>query len=399
MKIRFVLSLITTALILSACSKENKVQNELTYTVSTHSFKTEVEAKGHLVAANETLIVAPASSQGPQTLAWLMPEYSQVKKGEVIARFDGEKMRRQSQKITNQTAMADEDLTQKSGAIEKDKTILNHDIVLVSEEKQFAEDYSIEDERIISKLEILESQQNVEFLNAKHNYYDWQVERFEQGATGELMLLKMRKDQHQQKLASLNTNLSQLEIVAPHDGLLTHDTNWRGEKPRAGETLWPGQKIAALPDVSQMQLILYVSEREAIDLAVGQTLTFKLIALPDQQFSGELIEVSPFPKSIKRGDPQKYYELKANINEQSAALRPGLKLNAHILVTPESERLIVPKQSVFTEQNAHYVYTEVHNEFIKTTVKLGKHNLSHVEIVEGVASGNVISLINMKDAQ
>ena len=103
------------------------------------------------------------------------------------------------------------------------------------------------------------------------------------------MLLKMKEDQYKQKLATLNTNLSLLEIIAPHDGLLTHSTNWRGEKPRAGESLWPGQKIAALPDVSQMQLMLYVSEREAIDLSVGQSLTFKLIALPEQQFSGELI--------------------------------------------------------------------------------------------------------------
>lgn len=384
-------------IILSGCSKENTVQNALTYTVSKHQFATVVEAKGHLIAANETIISAPASTRGPQTLAWLMPEYSQVKKGDVIARFDGEQMRRQSQRNTNKAALTAQDLAQKSAEIDKDKAILNHDIVLVNEEKQFAEDYSIEDERIRSKLDILESQQNVEFLNAKHDYYDWQTGRFEQSAAGELMLLKMQENQYKQKLAMLNTNLSQLEIIAPHDGLLTHNSNWRGEKPRAGETLWPGQKIAALPDVSQMQLMLYVSEREAIDLAAGQTLQFQLIALPTQQFSGELIEVSPFPKSIKRGDPQKYYELKANITAQTAALRPGLKLNARILVTPQSERLVVPKQSVFTEQNAHYVYAEKAGEFIKTAVTLGKHNLSHVEILDGLASNDVVSLIDIKD--
>ena len=396
MNIRDTLSLLTLV-VLSGCSQENTVQNALTYTVSKHEFKTVVEAKGHLIAANETIISAPASSRGPQTLAWLMPEYSQVKKGDVIARFDGEKMRRQSQKNTNKAALAAQDLAQKSGEIDKDQAILKHDIVLVNEEKQFAEDYSIEDERIRSKLDILESQQNVEFLNAKHDYYDWQTSRFEQSAAGELMLLKMQANQYKQKLAMLNTNLSLLEIVAPHDGLLTHSTNWRGEKPRAGETLWPGQKIAALPDVSEMQLMLYVSEREAIDLAVGETLQFQLIALPKQQFNGELIAVSPFPKSIKRGDPQKYYELKAKINQQTSALRPGLKLNARILVTPPSERLVVPKQSVFTEQNAHYVYAEKAGEFIKTPVTLGKHNLSHVEIINGLATNDVISLVDIKD--
>ncbi|MGO2373643.1 efflux RND transporter periplasmic adaptor subunit [Pseudoalteromonas sp. KG3] len=396
MNIKLSLSLLAI-LVLTGCAPDNTVQNALTYTVNKHQFETVVEAKGHLIAANETIITAPASSRGPQTLAWLMPEYSQVKKGDVIARFDGEQMRRQSQKNTNKAALTAQDLAQKSAEIDKDKAILKHDIVLVNEEKQFAEDYSIEDERIRSKLDILESQQNVEFLNAKHDYYDWQTTRFEQSAAGELMLLKMQENQYKQKLEMLNTNLSLLEIIAPHDGLLTHSTNWRGEKPRAGETLWPGQKIAALPDVSQMQLVLYVSEREAIDLAPGQALQFQLIALPEQQFSGELIEVSPFPKSIKRGDPQKYYELKANITQQTTVLRPGLKLNARILVTPASERLVVPKQSVFTEQNAHYVYAEHGGEFIKTAVTLGKHNLSHVEILDGLASSDVVSLIDIKD--
>ncbi|MDP2636401.1 MULTISPECIES: efflux RND transporter periplasmic adaptor subunit [unclassified Pseudoalteromonas] len=399
MKIYFTLVVFSSVLLIAGCSKENIASSALTYTVERQEFLTEVQAKGHLIAANETIISTPASSKGPQTIAWLMPEYSQVKKGDVIARFDGELMRRQSQKHNNKAAQTAQDLTQKSGAIGKDRAILNHDIVMVNQEKQFAEDYSIEDERIRSKLDILETQQNVEFLNAKHDYFEWQTKRFEQSAAGEIMLLKMQEDQYTQKLAMLNTNLSQLEIIAPHDGLLTHNTNWRGEKPRAGETLWPGQKIAALPDISQMQLKLYVPEREAIDLAPGQSLQFQLIALPEKQFNGEVINVSPFPKSIKRGDPQKYYELKASITKQTPILRPGLKLDARILVTPRSERLVVPKQSVFTEQNAHYVYLEQSGEFVKTTVKLGKHNLSHVEILDGLTSKDVISLIDIKDIQ
>lgn len=211
MNIKLSLSLLAI-LVLTGCAPDNTVQNALTYTVNKHQFETVVEAKGHLIAANETIITAPASSRGPQTLAWLMPEYSQVKKGDVIARFDGEQMRRQSQKNTNKAALTAQDLAQKSAEIDKDKAILKHDIVLVNEEKQFAEDYSIEDERIRSKLDILESQQNVEFLNAKHDYYDWQTTRFEQSAAGELMLLKMQENQYKQKLEMLNTNLSLLEV-------------------------------------------------------------------------------------------------------------------------------------------------------------------------------------------
>lgn len=388
---------LVTAFLMTGCSKAPEQKNALVYQVQENEFKTVIEARGHLTAANEITIVAPAGSRGPQTLAWLLPEYSEVKKGDVIARFDGEQMQRQSQKSNNKAAIVQQELRQKAAEIGKDKSLLEHDIVIVSQEKQFAEDYSIEDERIRSKLDILETLQNVEFLNAKNDYYQWQTSRFEQSTAGELAILKMKKNQHTQKITMLEGNLAQLEIKAPHDGLLTHHANWRGEKPRAGETLWPGQKIAALPDITKMQLTLLVPEREAIGLAKEKKVTFKLIALPEKKFTGKLLSVSPFPKSIKRGDPQKYYELTASIDEQSPVLQPGLKLTAHITVHNAEQALTVPKQSVFTEQNAHYVYLAKDDDFIKAPVQLGKHNLSHIEIIEGLHSGDVISLIDVKD--
>lgn len=384
-------------LVLVGCSKAPEQKNALVYEVAKSEFATVIKAKGHLSAANETTIVAPTGSRGPQTLAWLLPEYSQVKKGDVIARFDGEQMQRQSEKSGNKAAIVQQELKEQTAKINKDKSLLEHDIVIVGEEKQFAEDYSIEDERIRSKLDILETLQNVEFLNAKNDYYQWQTTRFAQSSQGELAILEMKEKQHTQKIAMLEANLAQLEITAPHDGLLTHNSNWRGEKPRAGETLWPGQKIAALPDITKMQLTLLVPEREAIDLAKDQSVTFKLLALPEQRFSGKLLTISPFPKSIKRGDPQKYYELTASINEQSPFFQPGLKLNAHITVHKTEQLLIVPKQSVFTEQNAHYVYLAKDGDFIKTQVQLGKHNLSHIEITSGLSPNDVISLIDVKD--
>ena len=312
------LAIVISALLLTACSEPAEVDAQLTYTVKTASFKNYVEAKGELIAATETVISTPASSRGPQTLAWLMPEYSQVKKGEVVARFDGRVMSKQKRESEFSNDKVSQDLSGKNTEIDTRRKYLGYDIDIVEEEKQFAETFSIDDVRIISKLDILEQAQKVDYLNAKTDYFNWQSEQFNSSAQGELDLLNMQSQQHQSKIDMLNGNLSSLEVVAPHDGLLTHSVNWRGEKPRAGQTLWPGQKIAGLPDISVMQIKLFVKEREAINLQQDQTLEFSLISDPSKTFTGKVTKLAPFPKSIKRQDPQKYYELTASSDEQGA---------------------------------------------------------------------------------
>ena len=390
------LAIVVSAILLTACSKTDDVAAELTFTVQKAPFKNYVEAKGELIAANETVISTPASSRGPQTLAWLMPEYSQVKKGEVIARFDGRVMIKQKRESDFSNQKVSQDLSGKNTEIDMRRKHLGFDMEIVEEEKQFAENFSIDDDRIISKLEILEQAQKVDYLNAKTAYFNWQSDQFNSSAQGELDLLNMQSQQHQSKINMLDGNLSSLEVVAPHDGLLTHSVNWHGEKPRAGQTLWPGQKIAGLPDTSVMQIKLFVKEREAINLKQDQAIEFSLISTPNKIFTGKISKLAPFPKSIKRQDPQKYYEITASIDEQGDYLRPGLKVVANIVADQPAEKLIVPKFSVFADEEGAYVQLKTASGYSKTPVTLGASNLSHVEIVKGLSKGDVIALVEQE---
>ena len=155
------LAIVISALLLTACSEPAEVDVQLTYVVKTAPFKNYVEAKGELIAATETVISTPVSSRGPQTLAWLMPEYSQVKKGEVVARFDGRVMSKQKRESEFSNNKVSQDLSGKNSEIDTRRKHLGYDIDIVEEEKQFAETFSIDDVRIISKLDILEQAQRL----------------------------------------------------------------------------------------------------------------------------------------------------------------------------------------------------------------------------------------------
>lgn len=387
--------IIIISLLLLGCGSEKSAP--LLYQVEVENFKVDIPAQGELFAAKATAISVPQSSNMVHNIAWLAPEFSIVKEGEVIARFDGEAMQIQRRNKSNEFAMTEQDIIEKQGALNKELNAITKDITMVGQEKDFAEKFSIDDERIVSKLDIINSMQNTAYLGSKQEYLHWKSDSFNESSSGDMGLLEMQQQQHQVKLDQLSADLTQLEIKAPHDGLLSYQANWRGEKPRAGQVIWSGQKIAELPNINEMKAKLFVIENEAVNLAAGKQVSLSLFANADKPFQGEVESVAPFPKSINRGDPQKYFEVVVKLNQQNLALFvPGRKLQAKIIIAKEQKKLIVPLQSVFTKENQSYVYLYQNSKFVMQEVELGQLSLSHAEIVSGLQPGQQISLIDQE---
>ncbi len=387
--------LIIAASLLGLVSCSDEAPKPLLYTVEANELTVNIPAKGELFAAKATNISAPVTRRGMQNIAWLAPEFIHVKKGDIIARLDGEAMMIQAQEKTNELAITREEITEKNSSLEQQISAIKKDIGMIDQEKDFADKFSIDDIRIQSKLEILDQMQNAAYLGSKQEYLYWKNDSFSASSQGELGLLKMREEQHQSKIDQFNQSLALLEIKAPHDGLLTYKANWRGEKPRPGKAVWPGEKIAQLPDVSNMKAKLFVLENEAIDLAEGQTVSFFLNLDANKVYSGKVENVAPFPKSVKRGNPQKYFEVIVILDQQQPDLfMPGRKLDAKITVASIEDKVLVPLQSVFTKDQQTIVYIYENGDFIETPVTLGQSSLSHVEITDGLSSGQKISLTN-----
>jgi len=393
-------TLIVSLLFLSITGCSEQVSAPLLYVVSKQDFTVTVPAKGELFAAKATVISAPTGRRrGALNISWLAPEFSRVKKGDVIARFDGEAMEIQSQDRLNELSITEQEIIEKTGMLNMELDSINQDIGMVGQEKNFAEKFSVNNEEIRSRLEILDSLQNTQYLSSKEEYLYWKNDSFSASSAGDMGLLEMKQAQSQSKLKQLEDGLSKLEVKAPHDGLLSYKANWRGEKPRAGQSLWSGQKIAELPDISNMKVKLFVLESEAINITVNKVVTFSLNAYADRAFQGKVETVAPFPASIKRGDPQKYFEVIVTLAEQKPKLFvPGRKLQADIEIVTTSRKVIVPLQSIFVEAKQSFVYLYENGSYKSAPVTLGQASLSHVEILSGLKEGQKIALTNKENS-
>lgn len=371
------------------CSEAPKSSIPL-YQVEVRDFDIQIPAFGELEAEEAEFINAPGRRS--MMIDWLAEENSLVKKGDVVARFDAESLTLSSRKEELEMMLLDEDIHSKKAEKTEQQIALESDKVFVGKEFEFVDSFAIDDLRLYSKLEIIETMSNRDYLGAKDEFIEWKKDSIGEKIQSSVDVLDIRKKGHQVKYQQHKEALAKLEVVAPYDGLLVYQKNWRGEKPGVGQTVYPGSVIAKIPDLSKMQAKVYVLDKNAIGLKAEQKVDVTLEAQPDQILKGVIKSVSGFSRTITRGNPTKYFEVVVALTEEEGALKPGSKVVANIIAQDQESKITIPLQAIFSEKGENYVYLRQGSEFIRQAVKTAKKNLHFVEITEGLSAGDEIAL-------
>ena len=383
-------SLVLAVMFLSGRGSQEQSSIPL-YKVIQTPFSIEVEGFGEIEAAQSQKIMTPG--RRAMTIAWLKDENTYVEKGEVIARFDAQQILKDSRDEELQLMLLAQDIVKSNAQQNQAKQDIDSDQSFVKYEFDFTDRFAIDDLRVYSQLEIIDTLANRDFLEAKDDFLEWKETSIVEQHSNENAVLDIRKtgvetmfNRHQQALSSL-------EVVSPFSGLLVYEKDRRGEKPAIGQSVFPGRPIAQIPNLDNMQASLFVQANDAIDLAKGLAVDIRLNAFPNKVFSGEISDVSGFPRSIERGNPVTYFEIVVTLLEQDKSMmQPGRKLTAKINVKAPTDQLVVPLQALHFEDGSTYVYLQEGNEFSKQAVVSGRKNLYLVEITEGLSNGDVIAL-------
>ena len=381
--------IISITLSLISCS-ESKLSLP-TYEVKLRDFDVIVPAFGELESEQAQPITAPGRQS--MTISWLAEENSFVKKGDVVARFDPDKLIKDSREQELEMFLLAQDIAKSQAQQLQQLSDIDAEQQMVNEEFQFTDKFAIDDVQLYSKLEILDTLQNRDFLNAKDDFLEWKEGSIDRQTDSAIDVLTIRQKGHKNKYEQHQDALNQLEIIAPYDGLLVYEKDWRGEKPSVGQTVFPGAKLAKLPNLDKLQAKLFVLANEAIDLDENQTVEIQLAASPDTKITGKVKTVSGFPRSIERRNPIKYYELSASVDERTnVQLQPGKKITANIIVQAPEKKLTVPVQAIHHLQGQNFVYLFKNGNFEKKVVQTGEKNLYFVVITDGLNEGDTISL-------
>ena len=155
-----------------------------------------------------------------------------------------------------------------------------------------------------------------------------------------------RVEQAKATLKQVRDDLSKTMIYSPMDGTVSDLRKEEGEIAIGSQ--FQGDTILVVSDLTEMEARVDVDENDIVSVKVGQEAEIEVDALLGQKLKGTVYEIASSANATGEGTSEQKteFEVKINIIDPDAALRPGMTATADILTKTNPNALSVPIQSV-----------------------------------------------------
>ena len=203
-----------------------------------------------------------------------------------------------------------------------------------------------------------------------------------------------------ERLDNLERQIKSAVILAPTPGTVVYariDRNrGGGEAVREGVQVRERQELIILPDTTKMRCVIKVQEAQVDKVLRGQPATVNIEAFQGETFQGRVTSVAPVADSNSgwMTSDRKVYTTIVDLDSDNpdGRLRSRMAANVTIMVEVVKDTLPVPLQAVYRDRAVNYVWKTGPDGATATPVQCGRQNSERVEILAGVAPGDVLRL-------
>ena len=189
-------------------------------------------------------------------------------------------------------------------------------------------------------------------------------------------------------LALAQKKLADARITAPMDGFI------KERLISEGLYLKLNSPVVTLVQNSPLKLRFDVPENALDSVRVNGAVQFQVDSFPNRKFNGRISRIAP---SVDR--QSRTMKVEALVNNADGVLKPGLFARVMILTDHRDKALIVPSSAVFQFAGLEKVFVIENGKVAERIVRSGTQTDTFVEIVEGVAEGDLVATSNLGNLQ
>jgi HlyD family secretion protein len=218
------------------------------------------------------------------------------------------------------------------------------------------------------------------------------------GAESVLDYQELRVGRHRGRLATLEKQVENCKVRAPHDGFVIYANDARRELfIEPGLPVYQRQHLFYLPDLNDMEVVAMLHESIVDEVNPGMRATVRVEGMRNRELEAHVTSIAPMSMFNPRTDVQ-YYEGIVKLDHVPQGLRPGMTAQVEIALPRLEHVLTVPPEAVRFE-NGHDVCFVIHEEGLeRRDVKLGQVTTSMAQVTEGLEEGEQVVLNPPKDA-
>jgi multidrug efflux pump subunit AcrA (membrane-fusion protein) len=364
-----------------------------TAVVARGPFVREVAAAGTLRAIKATPIIVPMESGRQQKLAFIAPNGSSLKAGDLVAEFDPWEAQKEAADGKADLAAARAKIEKNEAEGGKTARALALDRDVAQEALDRAETYQLSDERLFSRNDIIESRIDRTLSAKRADVAGRKLTTSGSLSATERALSVIAAGKAQLKINNAEKSLRALRIMAPHDGLLVLERNWRGETAFVGDSVWPGQKLAEIPELAVLEAKVFVLEADAGGLKNGLGAVLSIEGQPGSEYAASVSRVDALAKPRELQSPVRYFETTLKLDKADPGLmKPGQRVRATIRLEQVENVISIPRGALFEKDGKRIVYRLDGAGFVPIEVSVGRSSLSRVIVETALREGDRIAL-------
>lgn len=354
-----------------------------------------VRGSGDLHSTKATPLTVPGQQWTQRQLAWMLPDGSRVKKGEVVARFSAEQSKQDLAEALvdlQRNALA---RAGKQSDLGTQQDQLGVDMAQVASQLAIAHRYANAGFVALSRNQVLDGVQDERFLTTKQGILEWRRDQSSSRGGAELAVIDAKHATYALNAKQKRSDLDALELRAPHDGVLMLEADWSGEKPHIGSTMWAGNNIGSLPDIAAMEVRLSVPQIQAQGIRTGDAVELHPLGAPGEKVMSKLSWVAAAAQPKSRQSPVKYLQMKASV--PAAAMRrygwvPGQRFVGRVILLDAKAALSVPNLAVDSRGDGTTVDVREGATIVPRAVTLGVRGANRSQVLKGLKPGDEVVL-------
>ncbi len=349
-------------------------------TVQKGLFVVDLVESGDVEAVFQKFVNAPMMWGSKLQVVDLVPDGAIVKKGDFLLQFDVSDLEDSKKLRGDQLASLLADLEKLKA--QQALTIFNQEKSL-----QLAQ-YSYEQAALRVEMRKFESQAKQEEARLQLKQAEIDLKRVQKQLesqkiihASQIVTLETSIREAQNSVESTIERINKLQLRAPADGMVVYQ-QVRGERVKEGYEPRPGWPLMSIPDLSRMQIRVFINEVDRLKVRVGQTAHITLEAYPDVEFQGKIREVSRLAQLVTGEERLKGFVIYIDIQGTNPNLKPGMTAKVRILLETLEDVMHVPVGAVFEMDGQPVVFPKDKKE--PHAVYLGPRNDGFVVVERGV---------------
>ena len=380
------LALVSLAVGLWALARQLRPETEIWVRVERRDLVVSVEVEGELEAVESAQLGPPqVSNFWNFKISWMAEEGSDVEPGMPVLAFDATQLEHRLQEKLAERDSAEKHLEKEAADLEIERRGLEQQKAEAESRRRRAGLKLDVPEDVVSTRELEKARIDGELAELEISSLTNQLRHLEARGEADLRALRDKRDRAAARVANLQADIESMNVKAPRAGTLIYTTDWRGEKKKVSDTVWRAAKVVEIPDLERMMAGGEVAEAHIGRVEVGQAVTLRLDAHPDQQYAGRVRSIRRAVQRKSRRNPKKIVKLEIELESTDIErMRPGMRFRGEIEIERVVDTLVVPREAVFPRPGGAAVYVRTLMGRREVVPRFGARNRDGFGVLDGL---------------